>query len=134
MAAAFLIGRLVFGGFFVVSGLNHLISVASMAQFAAAKGVPFAEVGVIVSGLLILFGGLSIVLGWRPDFGITAVVFFLVLVTPAMHNFWDESGAARMNDMAQFLKNVALAGGSLMLVAVPRPWIYSVERSGRVGA
>lgn len=134
MAVAFLIGRLLFGGFFLVNGLNHLISLTSMAQFATAKGVPFAEVGVIVSGLLLLFGGFSIILGWRPDVGITALVFFLVLVTPVMHNFWDESGAARMADIAHFMKNVALAGGSLMLIAVPRPWIYSVERSSRVSA
>ena len=89
------------------------------ALFAAPA---IAAAFLVVNGLLLLFGGLSILLGWRPVFGVAALVFFLVMVTPVMHNFWDETGMARMNDMANFLKNVALAGGSLMLVAVPRPW------------
>jgi len=49
-----------------------------------------------------------------------------------MHNFWDETGIERMNDMANFMKNVALMGGSLMLSAVPQPWAYSVERNSAV--
>jgi len=132
MAVAFLIGRILFGGFFLFNGLNHFGSVTTMAQFAAAKGVPYPEFGIIFTGCLLAFGGLSIMLGWRPELGIASLVFFLILVTPAMHNFWDESGPERMNDMGHFLKNVALCGGSLMLVAVPRPWIYSIERVRRV--
>jgi uncharacterized membrane protein YphA (DoxX/SURF4 family) len=132
MALAFLVGRLLFGGFFLFNGLNHFMSVPMMAQFAAAKGVPYPELGIIFTGCLLVFGGLSIMLGWRPDLGVAALVFFLVIVTPAMHNFWDESGAERLSDTGHFLKNVALAGGALMLVAVPRPWIYSIERAGRL--
>lgn len=134
MVVAFLVGRLLFGGFFLFSGLNHFLMLSTEAQFAAEKGVPAPEVAVAVSGLLLLFGGLSILVGWRPDFGVAALVVFLVVVTPIMHNFWDETGIARMNDMANFLKNVALAGGSLMLAAVPTPWIYSVEQTGAVPA
>jgi putative oxidoreductase len=132
MAGAFLIGRLLFGGVFLFSGFNHFLSLAQEAQFAAAKGVPFPQVAVMITGAMLLFGGLSIMLGWRPELGITAIVVFLVCITPIMHNFWDESGAERMGDMANFIKNVALAGGSLMLTAVPRPWIYSAEHTGAV--
>jgi putative oxidoreductase len=134
MAGAFLLGRFLFGGFFLFSGLNHFLSLAQDAHLAAAKGVPFPEAAVMLTGGLLIAGGLSILLGWRPELGITAIVVFLVLVTPMMHNFWDESGAERMADTVNFLKNVGLAGGSLMLAAIPRPWIYSVEQPERVRA
>jgi putative oxidoreductase len=127
MEKMFLIGRFIFGGYFIMNGLNHFISRGMMAQFAAAKGVPMAEVAVPLSGLLILLGGLSILLGWQPDLGIGAIVLFLVCVSPIMHNFWAEAGAERMADFVNFTKNVALAGGTLMLAGVPRPWPYSVE-------
>jgi uncharacterized membrane protein YphA (DoxX/SURF4 family) len=133
MAMLFLTGRLVFGGFFIINGLNHFASHAMMAQFAAAKGVPMPELAVLLSGLLILFGGISILIGWRPQLGLAAIVLFLVGVSFPMHNFWAESGAERMNDFTNFTKNMALIGSTLMLSAVPRPWLYSVEDRLPVG-
>lgn len=134
MAMVFLLGRLIFGGFFVINGLNHFASNAMMAQFAAAKGVPAPEVAVFASGFLLMFGGISVLFGWRPQLGLTAIAIFLVVVSFPMHNFWVESGAERMNDFVNFTKNMALLGSTLMLTAVPRPWVYSVEDRLLVGA
>ena len=87
MAALFLIGRLMLGGYFVTSGLNHFTSHAMLVQFAAAKRVPLPELAIPIAGLLILFGGVSILLGWRPESGTTAIIVFLVGVSFSMHNF-----------------------------------------------
>lgn len=127
MATLFLIGRVIFGGYFIMNGLTNVMSRAMLAQYAAAKGVPFPELLVPLAGLLILFGGASILLGWRPELGIAAIVVFLVAVSFPMHNFWAESGANRVNDFVNFTKNMALIGASLMFAAVPRPWMFSVE-------
>lgn len=133
MAVTFLIGRLIFGAFFVYNGLNHFLSYPMFVQYAAAKGVPAADVAVVVAGLLILFGGTSIVLGWRPELGITAIVMFLVAVSFPMHNFWSLTDpAARAAEMGNFMKNTALAGATLMFVAIPQPWPYSVGMRRRV--
>jgi uncharacterized membrane protein YphA (DoxX/SURF4 family) len=59
-------------------------------------------------------------------------VLFLVGVSFPMHNFWAETGAARMNDIMNFTKNLVLAGATLVFVAVPRPWAYSAEAPSRV--
>ena len=135
MAAAFLIGRLLFGGYFIYNGLNHFLSNAMLTQFAAVKGVPSPSLAVAVAGLLILFGGISILMGWRPELGTAAIVLFLVGVSPIMHNFWAESDPMqRMADMVNFTKNMALVGAGLMTAAVPRPWPYSIETRRRVGA
>jgi putative oxidoreductase len=127
MAVTFLIGRLLLGGFFVMSGLHHFTDLATLSQFAAAKGVPAADVAILASGLLILFAGVSLILGWRPELGITAAVMFLVGVTFPMHNFWSLTDpAARAAEMGNFMKNTALVGATLMFVAIPQPWPYSV--------
>lgn len=132
MAVLFLLGRLIVGAYFIVNGLNHFISYPAFVAFAAAKGVPLAGVAIALAGALILFGGTSILLGWRPLLGVTAIVLFLVGVSFPMHNFWAETGAARMSDIINFTKNLALAGATLVFVAVPRPWAYSVEAPSRV--
>jgi putative oxidoreductase len=127
MLIAFLIGRLVFGGYLLFSGLNHFMSHGTMAQYAAAKGVPAADAAIVVSGLLLLLAGVSFVLGWRPTWGIAATVVFLIPVTWMMHNFWAVSGAERVGEMVNFMKNIALLGATLMFAAIPQPWPYSVE-------
>jgi uncharacterized membrane protein YphA (DoxX/SURF4 family) len=134
MTGTFLIGRLIFGAYFVFNGLNHLFLNAQMAQYAAAKGVPAPALAVAVSGLLILFGGLSILLGWRPELGVIAIVVFLIGVSFPMHNFWAEPEPARTNDMVHFLKNMAMIGATLMLVAIPQPWPYSIGSERRLAA
>jgi putative oxidoreductase len=49
-----------------------------------------------------------------------------------MHAFWsDTSAATRMADMVNFTKNIALLGSSLMFLAIPEPWPYSLGRTVR---
>ncbi len=43
MKAPFLIGRLMFGGYFLYAGINHLKNRQQMAPYAESKGVPAPE-------------------------------------------------------------------------------------------
>ncbi|MCM8748518.1 DoxX family membrane protein [Thermomicrobiaceae bacterium CFH 74404] len=123
----FLIGRLVFGLFFVLNGINHFAQLRGMSAYAASKGVPAPQAAVIVTGLLLLLGGLSIATGYQPVVGAVLLVVFLVPVAFIMHNFWAETDPmSRANQMAHFLKNLALAGAALALMYVPTPWPLSL--------
>ena len=124
----FLLGRVVFGGFFVFNGAHHLVSTAMLAEFAAEKGIPAPEAAVLGTGLLMLAGGLSILLGLWPHMGAACIILFLAVATPTMHDFWAAATPAqRAADFGNFTKNVALIGGALMMLGVPRPWPYSLE-------
>lgn len=124
---AFLIGRLLFGGYFFYNGLNHFTMRRMMASYAASKGVPAPDMAVLGSGLLILLGGLSILLGIRPHVGAGLIVIFLLGVTPMMHNFWTVTDPnQRMMEMINFTKNLALLGAALMSTAVAWPWPFAL--------
>lgn len=127
MKGLFLIGRILSGSYFIFSGAHHFIDLAPMARAAAHKGVPYPTWAVALAGVLLIAGGLSLLLGWLPRLGIAALVLFLIPVTLTMHQFWNEEGMARMNDMVNFTKNTALLGAVLALVAVPEPWPLSVR-------
>lgn len=130
MQIGFLIGRIVFGLYLLFSGFNGLANTAAMAGYAASKGVPAAGLAVVAAHLLLLVAGFCFLTGWRPQWGVAALVIFLVPVTFAMHAFWAEAApAARAAQMINFTKNLALAGAGLMFLAIPRPWAYSIERS-----
>jgi uncharacterized membrane protein YphA (DoxX/SURF4 family) len=129
----FLVGRIIFGGFFMYNGVNHFVNFGPTVQYAVAKGVPLPEVAVLLSGVLLVVGGLSVLSGFMPEIGLACIALFLAVVSPLMHNFWDISDPAqRMNEMGNFMKNLALFGASLAMLAVPRPWPYSVEARGRI--
>lgn len=127
MKLPFLIGRLLFGGFFLYSGINHFKNRSQAAQYAASKGVPLPEVAVVATGAMLVIGGASIITGVKPKVGAAAVAGFLAGVSPIMHNFWKaEDPNQAMQDMIHFTKNLALLGGTLALMSVTEPWPASV--------
>lgn len=128
MKIPFLIGRLIFGGFFLYNGINHLRQRKMLSQYAGAKKVPMPEIAVPLSGVMLLIGGASLILGLKPKIGALAVAGFLASVSPFMHDFWNmEDPNQRMNDMINFSKNMAMLGAALALMAVEEPWPVSVS-------
>jgi len=127
MKIPFLLGRIVFGGFFLYNGINHFKQRKSMAEYAKAKNVPLADIAVPATGAALIVGGSSILLGIKPKLGALAIVGFLASVSPTMHDFWkQEDPGQRMNDMINFGKNMALLGAAVALMAVEEPWPASV--------
>ncbi|MFW6078301.1 MAG: DoxX family membrane protein [Gemmatimonadota bacterium] len=128
MEFAHLLGRILFGGYFVYNGLNHLVFGTEMLTgYASSKGVESPRTMVYLSGVLLLLGGLSLLLGVWPNWGILLLLVFLITVSFAMHAFWKEAQEARAADMINFTKNMALVGALLMFYAIPRPWPLSIE-------
>ena len=128
MDYVFLLGRILFGGFFVVGGINHFRHLGMMSGYAASKGVPAAKAAIVLSGLLILFGGLCVIVGWSPRVGLVSIMLFLLPVTFLMHGYWSETDPMqRMTQRVHFQKNVALLGAALMLLMVSHPWPLSVN-------
>lgn len=119
MSVLVLIGRILFSALFLGSAFGHLRYSEMMAGYTASKGVPAARPAVLGSGVLLLAGGLSVLLGIWADLGALLLVVFLVPTALLMHAFWRESEAqARQLEMVQFQKDLALAGASLMLLAL----------------
>jgi putative oxidoreductase len=127
MKAPFLIGRIMLGGFFIYNGINHLKQRKTLAQYAAAKKVPRPDLAVTASGIMLIAGGTSIVLGIKPKLGALLAAGFLGVVSPAIHAFWkDQDPNERMNNMVNFSKNLALLGATVALAGVDEPWEASV--------
>ena len=127
MRALFVIGRALFGGFFVYNGVNHFRHAESMQQYAASKGVPAAHRAVQATGALLLTGGWSVITGLKPREGLATLIAFLVPTTLQMHRFWEiEDPQARQAELTNFTKNVALVGAALALMQIDEPWPVSV--------
>ena len=130
--AALLAGRIIFGGFFLYSGISHFLNRETMAAYAGAKGVSAPDEAVETSGAMAALGGLSLLTGTRPKVGAGLIAAFLIGVS-RMHRFWEEKDAQqRTQEMVNFTKNMALIGGALLAAGRPEPWPYafSIHRGG----
>ena len=107
-----LIGRLLYGGVLIFTGLNHFQDEDSMVAYAEAKGVPMADLAVPFSGGLLVFSGLSLILWRLPRLAAGAVISFLVPSTLLMHDFWAVDEEQKQSEMNNFLKNTALLGAA----------------------
>ncbi len=113
-----LIARILFAAIFLASGIGHLTQAEGMAGYAKSQGIPAAKLGVIVSGLLMLVGALSIIFGVWGDLGALMILAAVLPIALLMHKFWKVEGEARMNEQIQFNKTLSLAGGALALFAL----------------
>jgi putative oxidoreductase len=121
-----LIARILFVPIFLSSAIGHLRGADMMAGYAGSKGVPSPKTAVLVSGLVLLVGGLMTLLGVYADLGALLLVAFLIPTAVLMHAFWKETDPmARMTETIAFFKDLGLAGGALAMFA-----LASVEQFG----
>ena len=118
-----LIGRIVFGALFLISAVGHLTQSKTLGGYAATRGLPQAVPLTLLTGVQILVGGLSVILGVWGDLGALLLAAFLVSTAVLIHNFWRETEAmSRQMELVQFTKDAALAGAALVLF-----WVFSQD-------
>jgi uncharacterized membrane protein YphA (DoxX/SURF4 family) len=123
MDVVLLIGRVLFAALFLGSAVGHLTQTDAMAGYAASRGVPMARPATLVTGVLILLGGLSVLLGVWGDLGALLLLVFLLPTAFLMHAFWRETDpTAKQAEMVHFNKDIALAGAALAFF-----WAFSQD-------
>lgn len=114
-----LIGRVLFAMIFLASAMGHLKNAEGMAGYAASKGVKNAKPLVQLTGLMLVVGALSVLLGIYAQLGVIVLIAFLIPTSFVMHAFWKETDPmAKMNEQVAFFKNLGLIGGGLFLYAL----------------
>ena len=111
-AALLLLGRLMLAAIFLLSGFGKLSAPADTIGYIRSAGLPVATVAYAVALAVELGGGLAIVAGLFTPLVAIALAVFSVATAFAFHY--------PMTDMGQFVnfwKNVAMAGGLLVLAS-----------------
>ncbi len=112
-----LLARILLSGLFFVAGYNKMMNVAGTAGYFGKLGLPLPEVLVWIVIAVEVLGALLILIGWRTRLVAWALAIFTVATAVVGHRFWGLDPAQFNNQFTQFLKNLAIAGGFLMLAA-----------------
>jgi len=121
-----LVGRVALGLIFLLSGFGKLTAWSGTAAYASSKGV--SQGFLVISTALELLGGISVVTGFKARWGALALLVFLVPVTLVFHNFWGVPADQQQAQMVEFLKNVSIGGG-LLIVFSRGAGAYSIDGS-----
>jgi putative oxidoreductase len=124
-----LLGRIMIGAPFAMSGLSKLAAYAATVGYIAAMGLPIPPLAYIGAVVIELGGGLLLLSGYRVrSVSLVMAVFCLVTAAFFHHNFADQ------NQMIHFLKNVMMAGG-LLQIAYFGAGAFSLDaRAGRASS
>jgi putative oxidoreductase len=103
-----LIGRVLLSAIFLKSGIDKLLDPGATAGYMSSKGIPFANILILPTIVVLLLGGLSVLLGYRAKLGAWLLIGFLIPATLIFHTRFPEEEIA-------FFKNLGLIGGLLMI-------------------
>jgi putative oxidoreductase len=105
------VGRTLLALIFIISGFGKIANYAGTQGYMESMGVPGMLLPLVI--VLELLGGLAIVIGWQTRIVAFLLAGFTLLSALIFHN-----NLGDQMQMIQFLKNLALAGAFLLLVAV----------------
>jgi putative oxidoreductase len=112
------LGRLLLCAIFLVSAVaQDILHYQDTVGMMERKGIPQAPFVLLGAIVFLLLGSAMVIAGRWARFGALLLLIFLGLATYYFHNFWDVTDAnERQNQMAHFMKNVALAGAMLLIM------------------
>ena len=112
------IARLLLALMFVLAGISKFAALSGTAGYIASKGLPMPMVLAVATATLELVGGLAIVVGFQARIAALALAAFTVLATFLFHNFWAAPAEQQMVQQLMFMKNIAVAGGLLLVFSL----------------
>ena len=123
-----LVARILLAAMFIISGFGKITGFDGTAGYIASKGLPMPQVVAALTIALELGGGLMLAVGFKARWAALALGVFSVLAAVIFHNFWAAEAAQKMGQQINFLKNITIAGGMLMVFAFG-PGRLSVDKS-----
>jgi putative oxidoreductase len=112
-----LVGRILLGLIFILSGFGKIAGFDGTVGYIASAHLPLPSVVAALTILIELGGGLALVTGFYTRQAALVLAVFSVLAGFIFHNFWAAAEAQRMAQQINFLKNLSIAGGMLVLAA-----------------
>ena len=100
---------------FVLAGLSKFGNLQGTAGYITSGGLPMGQLLAPVVAALELVGGIAIMVGYQARWAALALALFTLVASVLFHNFWAMAPDKVMVQQLMFMKNLAVAGGLLMV-------------------
>lgn len=127
MEILFVIGRVLYGGFFLAYGLSTAKNSRKLSDHLKAKRIVYARTAAVSAGVILALVGAGLMLGAYPRVTLTVATVILAFMSFAAHDYWNRTEPREIaNEMSNFIRNIALIGVTFMLYSLLEPWSYSL--------
>ena len=126
--ALILVARILMMSLFVISGFGKITDFTGTVNYMQYVHAPLPQVAAGVAIVMELFVGLALLIGFRVRVLALALLVFVAGTSMIGHPFWTMTGDSRDLNQVQFLKNLAIMGG-LLLLSITGSGRYSVTKS-----
>lgn len=110
---AILVGRVLLSILFIFAGFGKLTAISATAGWFGSIGLPVPTVTAVLVGIVELFGGLAILIGFQTRVAAIVVALFTLGATAVAHlDFADQMQVLMLQ------KNLAITGGLLLLAVI----------------
>ena len=110
----YLAARVMLAAIFVVTGWDKLANTQDAVADIAEVGLPAPFLLAVLAGVVELACGLLLAVGWRAAWAAAGLLLFLLPVTLLLEN--PLAASADFGTLIDFLKNLAIMGGLLMVM------------------
>ena len=125
-------GRILLGLYFLVPGLMKIPGFDNMVAYMTQHGVPLVVPLLVVTTVLQIVGGLALIAGWQTRLFAFLLSGLTLVINLYMHDFWNVyDGADQGHEMQNFIKNLGIFAGLLILAAHGAPRLSLDARMGR---
>lgn len=112
------LGRVLLSAIFLMSGANKIMNWSKTAEHMEGEGMQYVPFLLAAAIVFEIGGGLSLLLGCWARLGAFLLIVFLIPTTLIFHDFWTYEGSEQQTQMINFMKNLAIMGGLLIVFAL----------------
>ncbi len=112
------VGRVLLALYFLLPGIAKLIVPASQISLMEHHGVPYAGTLLIVAGIAQIFGALALITNRHVRLACLGFVLYIVVINVTMHDFWHFTGEEAAHETQNFIKNLGILAGLLVLAGI----------------
>jgi len=127
-------GRLLLALYFLVPGIMKIVDFDGSAEYMAAHGMVAIPAFLILTIVLQVGGAIFLAIGYRVQLTAFILAGLVLVISIVMHDFWDmEAGLQQAHEMQNFIKNLAIMAGLMVLAGGSRPLNWSLFGGAKAG-
>jgi putative oxidoreductase len=127
-----LVARILLALMFVLSGIGKITDFAGTAAYISSVGLPIPAL--LAAGAIVveIGAGIALIIGFKTRWAAAALVAFTLAAAILFHNYWSLPSDKQLLQQILFLKNLAVTGGLLMVMAFGAgAWSFDGRRRQR---
>ncbi len=112
----YLAGRGLLGLYFILPAIMKITDFNMHVDYMASHGMIFIPFFLVLTIIIQLGGGVALIIGYRQQWVAFVLAGLVLVISIVMHDFWTmEEGIQKAHEMQNFIKNMAIMAGLLVV-------------------